>query len=193
MNKIETFEKELKYIKDESLIKDAKCLIENLPDYFFEIPAASTGKYHPTYAAGTGGLLRHTKAATRIGYELLNNPLIGGKYTFREKDIMLLGLIIHDGLKCGITQEKYTRVDHPLLVANYIKEKKEKLSMNTEEQELLSKVVASHMGPWNKDFNDNEVLPIPKSKYESFVHMCDYLSSKKFIKIEFDKDNNIVD
>ena len=45
------------------------------------------------------------------------------------------------------------------------------------------------MGIWNKDFNDNEVLPIPKDKYERFVHMCDYLSSKKFINVEFDDVN----
>jgi len=193
MNKIEVFTNELKYIKNENMIKDIKYLIENLPDYFFEIPAASTGKYHPAYAGGEGGLVRHTKAAVRIGYELLANPLIGGKYTDIEKDLMLMGIIIHDGLKCGITKEKYTRVDHPLLIASYIKENKANLSMTEEQLEFISKVVASHMGPWNKDFNDNEVLPIPKSKYESFVHMCDYLASKKFIKVEFDKENNIVE
>ena len=193
MNKVEVFTNELKYIKNETMVKDIKYLIENLPDYFFEIPAASTGKYHPAYAQGEGGLVRHTKAAVRIGYELLANPLIGGKYTDTEKDLMLMGIIIHDGFKCGITKEKYTRVDHPLLIANYIKENKPNLSMAEEELELMAKVVASHMGPWNKDFNDNEVLPIPKSKYESFVHMCDYLASKKFIKIEFDKENNIVE
>ncbi len=37
------------------------------------------------------------------------------------------------------------------------------------------------MGIWNKDLMDNEVLPIPKDKYQRFVHLCDYLSSKRFM------------
>ena len=45
------------------------------------------------------------------------------------------------------------------------------------------------MGPWNTDFNGNEVLPVPKSSKERFVHMCDYLSSKKFINVEFNDLN----
>ena len=48
------------------------------------------------------------------------------------------------------------------------------------------------MGEWNKDYEGNEILPIPKSKNSRFVHMCDFLSSKKFINIEFDKDDNII-
>ena len=60
---------------------------------------------------------------------------------------------------------------------------------NNGEIDLLTRIISSHMGIWNKDFNDNEVLPIPKDKYERFVHMCDYLSSKKFINVEFDDVN----
>ena len=27
---------------------------------------------------------------------------------------------------------------------------------------------------------------VPKDKYERFVHLCDYLSSKKFLNVDFD-------
>ena len=47
------------------------------------------------------------------------------------------------------------------------------------------------MGVWTKDYNGVEVLEVPKTKYQNFVHMCDYLASKKFLNIPFDKDNNI--
>ena len=63
----EVFEQELKYLKTDKVRKACEVMIEKLPDYFFEIPASSTGKYHPEYATGKGGLLRHTKAAVRIG------------------------------------------------------------------------------------------------------------------------------
>ena len=41
------------------------------------------------------------------------------------------------------------------------------------------------MGYWNTDFDGNEILPRPKTKYEKFVHMCDFLSSKKFLDVKF--------
>ena len=39
-------------------------------------------------------------------YELLQDPSIGDKYTDDEKDLMLMALLIHDGLKSGNPQEK---------------------------------------------------------------------------------------
>ena len=44
---------------------------------------------------------------------------------------------------------------------------------------------------WKKDYNGNEVLPYPKNKYQNFVHMCDYLASRKVIDVKFDNNNNI--
>ena len=73
MNKKEIFYDEINYIKDEKLRNSLSKLVELLPSYFFKEAASSTGKYHPKYALGEGGLLRHTKAGVRIGYELLND------------------------------------------------------------------------------------------------------------------------
>ena len=191
MNKVEQFQVELGYIKDETIQEDCRTMIELLPDYFFEVPASSTGKYHPSYSLGKGGLLRHTKAAVRIGYELLQDSCIGDKYTSLEKDIMLMGLLLHDGLKSGLDHSKYTRFDHPILMANYIMEHKADLLMSDEEIALLCSVVRTHMGSWIKDYNGEEVLEAPKSKYQNFVHMCDYLASRKFLLVPFDDNNNI--
>lgn len=193
MNKVEIFEKEFSYIKTDKLRTDARYLVDGLPDYFFEVPAASTGKYHPAYAQGDGGLVRHTKSAVRMAIELLNDPCIGDKYTEREKDLMIMGLILHDGLKSGKVKSKYTKVEHPLLASNYIKENSKNLNMTEADINFITSVIASHMGPWNKDFDGNEVLPVPKTKYQNFVHMCDYLASRKFINVNFDDDNNIIE
>ena len=51
--------------------------------------------------------------------------------------------------------------------------------------ELICSCVETHMGPWTKDYNGNEVLTAPSSKYQRFVHMCDYLASRKFLDIKF--------
>ncbi|HIT21704.1 MAG TPA: HD domain-containing protein [Candidatus Scybalousia intestinigallinarum] len=193
MEKTEVFRKEIDLIHDLSLVPDFEVLINSLPDYFFEVEASTTGKYHPKFALGTGGLVRHTKVAVRFGYELLNDPCIGGKYTAREKDLMLMALTLHDGLKCGNPKERYTRADHPLLVCEHIKNQKDQLKMSEEEVDFICHVISTHMGPWNTDYyTKEEILPKPKDKYQNFVHMCDYLASRKFVQVEFDSDNNII-
>ena len=190
MNKEEIFLDELEYIKDEKLQDSLLKIIESLPEYWFHVAASSTGKYHPKYSLGEGGLLRHSKSAMRIGYELLSDPCIGEKYTDREKDLMLIALLVHDGLKLGEKEERYTRFDHPILMANYII--KNQLQYNLEEDDaiFIADVIKTHMGPWTNDYNGNEILERPKTKYQNFVHMCDYLASRKCILVPFE-DNNI--
>ena len=193
MEKKDYFKKELKYIKNEKIRKSCEVMLNLLPDYFFQIPASSTGKYHPEFSLGDMGLVRHVKAAVKIAKDLLDNPCIGSKYTSDEKDLMLMTLILHDGLKSGLVKNRYTQVDHPTLIKNYIIENKDKLELTDFEIKFVGKAIESHMGPWNKDFNGNEILPIPKTKYENFVHMCDYLASRKYLNIKFDDSNNILE
>ena len=193
MNKEEMFLDELEYIKDEKLQDSLLKIIESLPEYWFHVAASSTGKYHPKYALGEGGLLRHSKVAMRIGYELLNNPIIGGKYTEREKDLMLIALLVHDGLKLGEKEERYTRFDHPILMANFIINNQKKYNLEEEDAKFIADVIKTHMGPWTKDYSGNEVLERPKTKYQNFVHMCDFLAAKKFLQVSFDEDNNIIE
>ena len=59
--KISVFINELNYIKDDNLNAFAKELIANAEDYFFTVPASSSGKYHPQFSLGVGGLVRHTR------------------------------------------------------------------------------------------------------------------------------------
>lgn len=192
MNKIEVFKDELEYIKNERIRKSAETLIELIPDYFFEVPASSTGKYHPSFSQNEGGLLRHTKVATAIGKEVLSLEYTNNLFTDDEKDILILSIMLHDTQKLGNPKERYTRFDHPLLAADFIEENKEKTELKEEEIVLLKRVISSHMGQWNTSSYSNVELPKPSDKYEFFVHMCDYLSSKKFLDVEFDNNNNIV-
>lgn len=188
--KHEIFNKELSYIKDIRIKESTITILDMLPDYFYEIPASSTGKYHPEFSLGEGGLVRHVKVAVRLAKELLDNPSIGDKYTSGEKDIMIMALILHDGLKSGLVYNRYTQYDHPTLIKNFVNENKDKLKLTDSELDLFSHAVESHMGPWNTDYEKREILPKPKTKYENFVHMCDFLSSKKFLNVKF-QDNEI--
>lgn len=191
-NKIAVFEVEYRYIKTQRYVENVKKLVDLLPDYFFEVAASSTGKYHPAFSLGEGGLVRHTKAAVRIAYELFQDSSITGNFKQEEKDLMLVGLMLHDGLKHGIVKQEYVQFDHPLQVCEFIKENQELLTFTDHEIEFLVNVISSHMGPWTSDYKGNEILPKPINRYQKFVHMCDYLASRKFLDVKFVNDQ-IVD
>ena len=189
MNKQNVFKKELDYISDEDIKESLKFLIDKIPDYFFSIPAASTGKYHPMYAQGDGGLVRHTKAAIRMAYELF------GIYKFpkRVKDLIIMALLLHDSVKKGEEENKYTLFDHPLVACSFIKKYKDELKISNDDILFVCDCIASHMGRFNTSEFSDVILPLPKTPEQKFVHMCDYLASRKVININFDEDNNIVD
>ena len=186
------FNNELELIKNDRLRRSCEVLLNELPDYFYEIPASSTGKYHPKFALGEGGLVRHTKVAVRIAYEIIKTQSIGNVFTNDEKDLILISLMLHDGLKEGFPKEKYTKFDHPILAANFVKDKANLTELTSEEVKLISTNISSHMGEWNKSDYSDITLPLPKNKYQKMVHMCDLLASRKFINVEFDGNDIIM-
>ena len=55
MDREKLIECELGYLKIAKVKNACLEVIKLLPDYFFVVPASSTGKYHPDYALGDGG------------------------------------------------------------------------------------------------------------------------------------------
>jgi hypothetical protein len=98
MNRIKLFEDELEFIIREDIRQFTEKALKTLPEYFFLIPASSSGKYHPSTDLGEGGLVRHSKAVARVAYELFGfNTLFN--FTEDEKDMMISACILHDGVK----------------------------------------------------------------------------------------------
>lgn len=192
MDKIDMFQTELNYIKNENYKENTKKLLELVPDYFFEVPASSTGKYHPSFSQGSQGLVRHTKVAMKIAKDILDLEYMSNGFNEKEKELILIAILFHDTQKLGNPQEKYTKFDHPLLAANFIEENKDKTTFTKEEIDLLKRMISSHMGEWNTSTYSKVALPKPRNKYEFFVHMCDFLSSKKYLDVKFDSQNNII-
>lgn len=192
MERYDYFVKEFTYVQDERLRDTFKQLIELVPAYFFEIPASSSGRYHPKFALGRGGLIRHTKAAVRIAVELFRDPIFSCQFTSNERDLIIIALVLHDSFKLGLPKEAHTRFDHPLIAADFLDEVKDQLQFTDAEIQFLQALIRSHMGPWNEDREGNEVLPVPCTEAEKFVHLCDYLASKKFMNVSFDINGNII-
>lgn len=162
-----------------------------MPNYFFEIAASSTGKYHPSYSLGVGGLVRHTKAAVMIAHVLLDLEMYN-RYSSDERDLMLVALILHDGFKLGKEEDagKYTVAEHPKICSEWIKATEELNSMlETDQIDILCGCIESHMGQWNTNYKTKEeILPKPKTAAQKFVHMADYLASRKNLILDFGDD-----
>ena len=176
---------ELNMIQDREIRQLAMKYLDKAPDYFWTTPASSTGKYHPSYALGEGGLLRHTKACCRIAYELFRNETVQS-FTQEEKDLIIATLLLHDTCKLGVPAGRYTVTEHPLLIYKVF----ETLDMNDQEQKWANQIIkmnAGHMGAWCFDYKTKkEVLPKPVAKIERFIHMIDYLGSRKCLEFNFD-------
>ena len=120
---VEVFEKELSYIKDDTIREITAFAIENINSNFFVEPASSTGKYHPEYALGPGGLYRHTQAAVKIANDLLQLDMYKEKFSESVRDYIVAALILHDSCKRGKDwNDKYTKFEHPLIVEDWLKE-----------------------------------------------------------------------
>ena len=143
MNKVEMVKTELNYIKNSRIRKSAEIFVNMLPDYFFTTAASSTGKYHPAFAAGEGGLLRHSKAAAYILNEIISTKTFGSDFTPDEKDLLRFAILVHDGFKHGITEEQYTKHEHPLICATCIRAAKDKMELTDEQRREIKEAFST--------------------------------------------------
>lgn len=187
--KKEKFVNEINYIINNDIKEFVELAIENLPDYFFEVAASSTGKYHPQYALGEGGLVRHTRAAVRFANHLFQIEQNQNLFTVRERDLIIVSIILHDGWKHGNQGSSFTTHEHPQVCADWITNDVlfEGL-LNSDEKEIISSAISSHMGQWNENKRSKIILNKPETEVQKFVHMCDYLASRKDIEVLFDDE-----
>ena len=179
MKKIEHFKRELDLIKDEELRKAVGSYMEYyVPNYFYEIGASSSGKYHPTFSQGVGGLVRHTKAVVMFAEELLR--MSSYAYMKEEyKDYVIAACIIHDTAKYGMDDEMDT-TEYRNHAENAALAFDVWCFHNStyEPHFLLLQGVRSHMGQWSTNKEDR-----PFTSIDRCVHMADYMASRSFIDI----------
>lgn len=193
----EIFSKELNYINNEIFRKIIATFLDTVPDYFREVPASSSGKYHPFYALGRGGLVRHTKAAVKIAKDLLSLDYNKNIFPQFYHDVIISSLIIHDCYKQGTDNggSGHTEALHPKICAEkfweYANKYIDDLPISCVPRSELdrfklsvSDCVKSHMGQWNA----NGKLPVPDDCITYFVHMCDYLASRKYLIVDVEAE-----
>lgn len=77
---------------------------------------------------------------------------------------------------------------HPIRAADLVEDTLRD-STSPDDGEEIARLIRSHMGQWNKpgkwnSYNDRTVLPKPEQVDEFFVHLCDYLASRKFLEVK---------
>ena len=131
--------------------------------------ASSTGKYHPEFSQGEGGLIRHTKAVVFILKELCNT----------RPDMctnnLIAAAILHD-MKKYVGNDIYTKHEHPALMAAVCMD---------EGLVTIAHLIESHMGQWTANKRSPIVLPMPITEDAWLLHYADYLASRKWLNLNF--------
>lgn len=145
--------------------------MENTPVYFRTAPASFTGKYHPAYTLGEGGLARHTIAALKILNHMLAVEWAKKAFSQLHMDKMRAAIIIHDTRKQGDTgEDREAYKIHELLAADAFE--KAAGAKNTD----IGRMVRCHMGEWGAQH--------PEKLDEYLVHLADYLASRKDVTLD---------
>lgn len=181
-DKIKMFINEIGDIKDVNLKEFATELIANADDYFFVVPASSSGKYHPPFDLGDGGLVRHTRVVAYMAKSLAES------YCFSDydTDCLIVAALAHDIKKQGRGDTGHTVWEHPELAREYIIEtyNKQPFSISEDVVYKIANAVYSHMGKWGNEprfCKGNTPLPMPVTEFEKALQAADYVASRKEI------------
>ena len=178
MRTIKLFEKELNMIVNEDLRMAVKSYMEEAtPDYFWTDGASASGKFHPKFSQGIGGLVRHTKAVVMFAEELLR--MSSYAYMREEyKDFVIAACLVHDTKKYGLNEFDKTEYKNHAKNASIAFAEWCKVEFGFEPHFLLLNAIESHMGQWSTEKEDR-----PFTSVDRCVHMADYMASRNFIDI----------
>lgn len=172
LNKFETEEMRL-YCED---------MIKQIPDYIFEMPSSTSGKYHNQTQCMPHGQIYHIVMFAEImNYRL---ALKGNQEKFKspaQRDAMRCTPIFHDALKCGLNGSTFSVHDHPMLAGKWVRETIVEHDIDDKIKEAIARMCERHSGEWTTSKKSKVVLPEPENTMELFVHECDYLSSRNNI------------
>ena len=166
-------------------------ILNELPSYIYVAPASSTGKYHPVFSLGTGGLMRHQIAVARMINFFFELEQYKNRFDSRQRDLLRLVGLTHDGMKSGTQEDydksKFTKFEHPLLMAKFYLSYKDKGFLSEDELKYMASAVSKHMGQFNTDKRSSITLPKPNDEASELVHLADYIVSRKCLNMSFDE------
>jgi hypothetical protein len=177
MNKSKYFENEIELIQSEDYRMFIRDYLDNyVPNYFWEIGASSSGKFHPQFSQGEGGLVRHTKAVVLFAQELLR--MSSYMYMSNEyKDYVIMACIVHDTCKYGWKEYNKDQYKDHAKFASMLVNSAWIDYFEDQAPEFFTNAIKTHMGQWSEKENR------PFTNIDRCVHMADYMASRSFIDI----------
>lgn len=180
--KIAVFRPLLDKFETEEMRLYCEDMIEQIPDYIFEMPSSTSGKYHNATQCLPHGQIYHIIMFAEImNYRL---ALKGNQEKFKsptQRDAMRCTPIFHDALKCGTSGSTFSVHDHPMLAGQWVREAKVEHDIDERVKDAIARMCERHSGEWTSSKKSKIVLPEPENAMELFVHECDYLSSRNNI------------
>ena len=166
----------VKMIVDENIRKFLREAFRIAPAYFWEIPASSSGKYHPKWAVQKRGLFWHSIFAMYLTSEF--STTFG--LTPLERDIAIAASGLHDTVKYGIDYDLRYYEMHSYMPRTFFSNKEHDLSniVGKEIYHAIMSAIESHMGTVH-DGCWNPVRKKPNNRVEMVVHLADYVASRK--------------
>lgn len=180
--KIAVFEPQLEKFETEEMRLYCEDMIEQIPDYIFEMPSSTSGKYHNATQCLPHGQIYHIIMFSEImNYRL---ALKGNQEKFKsptQRDAMRCAPIFHDALKCGANGAAFSVHEHPMLAGQWVRETQVEHDIDDKAKEAIARMCERHSGEWTSSKKSKTILPEPENAMELFVHECDYLSSRNNI------------
>lgn len=175
----DVFKEEIALIQSEDLKQKVSGFLNvNVPEYFFTVPASASGKYHPNFASGEGGLVRHTKMVVDVLKELKTIQRVPEDVF----DCLVVACILHDTFKHGHTDSGTTVTEHPVIAAEQWAKFVGK-DMDNYKEQIIYYCILRHMGQWGPWIARVSQTDDAIDGFCAIVHMADYIASRKF----FDK------
>jgi len=182
-DKVKVFEEELSLIPLDYYRRWTEACIRIFPDYFFKIAASDSGSFHPLWALGEGGLVRHTKAVTKIAHDLSGTmlpPKSDNDVFTKQLSSVISACILHDSCKYGIPFDQRMGTLHPYIPR--VMFSKVQSILTPVEANYIFLMVESHMGSYNSGaWSPNSNLTTStflKHVGALVVHQADYLASR---------------
>lgn len=164
-------------IKDQEIRILARCFWKEAPDYFFAIPASSTGKYH--WAKEIGGLFDHVLMGMYCAKELA----VTFGLSDRERDIAIAAMAGHDCLKYGIDYDTRYFDMHPFLPRSYYAKKLADLT-DKETLDIVFTAIERHMGNIAEGLWTSAGRVKPETPLEQVVHLADFMASRSEVVLK---------
>jgi hypothetical protein len=137
------------------------------PDYFWELPTSSSGKYHPEDEVGKHGNWLHVKRMYAT-YENNSRSLVeAGTITEDDREAGKAAALLHDMFKYGYPEAEgnHTVNYHDVLGAAYVRQ-------YTDLPEKVAELIETHNGAWHAG-------PTPRNTHEWCHHFADMSAAQR--------------